>query len=347
MSSPAPPAAGPLPGRARGARRAKTILGYALAVVCLAWVIHGTRLDRLFANVGHISWSLVVLGLVFDVVSYICAGARWHFLLLPVGRLGALRTTQAIYAGLFLNEVLPMRVGELTRAYLVSRWLKASVLRIIPSMAMERFFEATWLAVGIGLTAMFVPLPQNLVRSGDILGALVLAGAALFFVIVLRERKRLAGEVAGRSRRSGLFGRLGRAAGNLGRGIGEIGLTWNTAAAFGTTFLVFAFQAFSFWLIMVAYHLHLSFWVGMAVFLIVYFGTSLPNAPANVGAYQFFCVLGLQLFGLDKTLATGFSIVVFVLLTVPLIILGFFAMARSGLSIGSLREDLKKIGSRP
>jgi hypothetical protein len=36
----------------------------------------------------------------------------------------------------------------------------------------------------------------------------------------------------------------------------------------------------------------------------------IPNAPANVGSYQFFSVLGLTLFGVDKTVAAGFSIAV-------------------------------------
>jgi len=57
-----------------------------------------------------------------------------------------------------------------------------------------------------------------------------------------------------------------------------------------------------------AYGLGLSFWVGAAVFLILHFGTALPNAPSNVGTYQFFTVLGLTLFGIDKTTATGFSV---------------------------------------
>jgi hypothetical protein len=49
-------------------------------------------------------------------------------------------------------------------------------------------------------------------------------------------------------------------------------------------------------LVMVSYGLRLSFWIGMAVYLIVQLGTLIPNAPANVGAYQFFCVVGLRLF---------------------------------------------------
>jgi uncharacterized protein (TIRG00374 family) len=347
MSAPQAPASGAGRVPTPRASRTKAIAGYILAAVFLAWVIRGTHFDRLFANVGQINWLLVALGLSADVLSYGFAGTRWHFLLKPVGPISALRGTQAIYAGLFLNEVLPMRVGELTRAYLVSRWLDVPVIRIVPSMAMERFFEATWLAVGIGLTTMFVPLPQKLLRSADILGALVLVGAAAFVLIVVYERRRLAAELSGRGAERRAPGRFRRAVRNLGRGFGEIGITRNTAAAFGSTFMVFALQASAFWLIMAAYHLPLSFWVGMAVFLIVYFGTSLPNAPANVGAYQFFCVLGLQLFGVDKTLATGFSIVVFILLTVPLIVLGLLAMARSGLSIRSLREDVRKISARP
>jgi hypothetical protein len=329
------------------ARRTKAILGYALAVVFLAWVIHGTRLDQLFANVGSISWPLVGLGLACDVLSYVCAGVRWHFLLKPVGRISPLRTTQAIYAGLFLNEILPMRVGELTRAYLVSRRLGVQVMSIVPSMAMERFFEAAWLAVGIGLTTMFVPVPARLVRAGDILGAAVLVGAAAFVVLVFWRKRRPAEATSPRDAGPNLGRRLKRLILGLGRGVGEIGLSGNTASAFFLTLLFFAFQAASFWLILIAYHLSFSIWVGTAVFLIVYFGTALPNAPANVGAYQFFCVLGLRLFGVDKTLATGFSIVVFILLTLPLIVVGFFAMARSGLTIRTLREDLRRIAGRP
>jgi len=332
-----------------GRRRAvigRVILGYLLAGVFLAWVFHGIEFGRLFENVARITWPLVALGLLFDVLSYVCAGVRWNFLLKPLGRIGVVRTTQAVYAGLFLNEVLPMRVGELARAYLVSGWLNADMLRVVPSMALERLFEGIWVAVGIGLTAMFVPLPKNLVRSADALGLIVLAGAAAFVFYVLWRRKRPLPEPAGGTLAPNIWRRVRRAVRNLGRGFGEIGLTWSTAVAFGATFLLFAFQALCFWLILTAYHIHLSFWAGAAVFLVIHFGTALPNAPANIGAYQFFCVLGLQLFSVDKTLATGFSFVVFILLTLPLLSIGFIALGQSGLSLRSLRDRLRKVSAK-
>lgn len=331
-----------LPPESRRRAIGQVILGYLLAAIFLAWVFHGIEFGRLFDNVARITWPLVALGLLFDVLSYVCAAVRWSSLLKPLGRIGVVRTTQAVYAGLFLNEVLPMRVGELARAYLVSGWLRADMLRVVPSMALERLFEGIWVAVGIGLIAMSVPLPKNLVRSADALGLIVLAGAAAFIFYVLRRRIRPLPEPAGGTPLANIWTRLRRAVGHLCRGFGEIGLTWSTAVAFGATFLMFALQALCFWLMLTAYHIHLSFWAGAAVFLIIHFGTSLPNAPANIGAYQFFCVLGLQLFSVDKTLATGFSFVVFILLTLPLLGLGFIALGQSGLSLGSLRDRLRK-----
>ena len=64
--------------------------------------------------------------------------------------------------------------------------------------------------------------------------------------------------------------------------------------------------------------------------------------PPNVGTYQFFTVVGLRLFGVDKTLATGFSIVVFVLLTLPLWVIGYFALSRSGMTLSQIKMKISK-----
>ena len=96
-------------------------------------------------------------------------------------------------------------------------------------------------------------------------------------------------------------------------------------------------QAMAFWCVMKAYALPFNLWIGAAVFLIVHLGTAIPNAPANVGTFQFFVVAGLTFFGLDKTAAAAFSLAVFVTLTLPLCLIGFFALTRSGLTLSSIR----------
>jgi uncharacterized protein (TIRG00374 family) len=319
----------------------KIALGYLIAAACLVWVFHDIHINRLFQNVARINWGWVALGIIFDVLSYISQGFRWHFLLRPVGNVPVLRTTQATYAGLFINEVLPMRIGEVARAYLVSRWASTEFIRVIPSMALERLFEGIWLAIGIGITALLVPLPKNLVKSGDILGIIVLVATGLFVYFVFRKHKEPAAHAIFRKHRMTPPKPIQAIFQRLGSGFKDIGLSHYSYLAFGVSLMLFVFQAFSFWFIMLAYGLHFSFWIGAAIFLIVHFGTALPNAPANVGSYQFFCVLGLTLFGVDKTLATGFSLVVFILLTLPLLMIGFFALGQSGMTLSSIKMTIK------
>jgi hypothetical protein len=54
-------------------------------------------------------------------------------------------------------------------------------------------------------------------------------------------------------------------------------------------------------------------------------------------------VIALTLFGIDKTFATGFSVVVFVVLTVPLWVLGSLALGRStGATLASIRTHVRQ-----
>ena len=51
---------------------------------------------------------------------------------------------------------------------------------------------------------------------------------------------------------------------------------------------------------------------------------------------QFFCVLGLGLFNVPKSTAVGFSLMMFGVLTLPLLIGGFIAVALTGLKLGDI-----------
>src|SRR5271154_5828296 len=95
-----------------------------------------------------------------------------------------------------------------------------------------------------------------------------------------------------------------------------------------------------------SYGLQLSFLAAVVVLLIINLGVSLPNAPANFGSYQFFCVLGLSVFQIEKTTATGFSFFAFLVLTLPVALLGFAASVRSGLSLSSIREKVTHMPRR-
>ena len=97
-------------------------------------------------------------------------------------------------------------------------------------------------------------------------------------------------------------------------------------------------QGLAFWAVVRASHLSLGLIAAFVVMIVVRFGTMLPGAPANLGTHQFSTVLGLSLFGVPQPQAAAFSVVVFAVLTIPLLVLGLGACLSAGLTWQRVRQ---------
>jgi glycosyltransferase 2 family protein len=299
--------------------------GYALGAACLAWTAHLVSGRDFIHHVRGLNWRLVALAVSVDVLSYACQGVRWKLLLQPVGRLSWFDATQAIYAGLFTSEVLPLRAGEGVRAWIAARRLGTGVTAVVPSMLAERLFDGLWLMTGIGLVATAVSLPQPLSGIGRAFAGTLLAATCTILYVASRPapppRPGVVSSVLARIR----------------TGLAAIGLAPRTWLAFAFSFLLISGQVLAFWIVLRAYGIPLPLWSGAAVAFMVQLGTAIPNAPANVGTYQFFTILGLSVFHVTASIAAGFSMVVFVILTVPLWLLGGLAVIRVNAALGTIR----------
>ncbi|MCM3873589.1 MAG: flippase-like domain-containing protein [Pyrinomonadaceae bacterium] len=339
----------------------RTFLSYTLGLVCLVWVFHNYDFNDLLRRVAAMNPYWVLAAIICDVLSYLCQGLRWRLLLHSFGSISVLETTQAIYSGMFVNEVLPLKLGELLRAYLISRWSAVKLGAVATSIVIERLFDGFWVMAGFVVTMILVPLPHRLVEAGDALSVLILVLIGLLIALSLRRGSLQAFITGGRggvreNRQKSLesieenqkpveWGLVRSVSGLLDRTAVELrSILYSPSSlfAFALSLLLVSLQWLAFWLVMLAYGLPLSLLSAAAVFVIVHVGSSLPSAPGSIGTYQFFTVLGLVLFGVDKTSATGFSLVVFVLLSVHIWVLGFWALRRSGLTLLGMRTELSK-----
>ncbi len=324
---------------ARGPRAGiQSWAGYAIGLACLVWVFHDVAPGEVLAGFAGLRWDLVALAIVADIASYAVQGTRWTLLLRPIAPLSVVRATQAIYAGLFTNEVIPLRVGEVLRAFLASQWLKIPVSVVASSIAAERFLDGIWLALTAGLLVLVVPLPRYLVGAEEILAAVIFAGI-LVFLWILRRRACESGPAP-------RGGRLMQLLDQFASALRIMGGSRTFYAAGAASALLLVLQVLAFWLVMEAYGLRLSVARGAAVLLILHLGTMVPGPPSNAGTYQFFTVVGLTIFGVDKTAATGFSLVVFLLLTIPLWLLGLLAFGKAGLDPRHIRKEVMGIVRR-
>lgn len=323
------------------------ILGYGLAVVCLVWVLHDFHLVQAMRQIANVDWKWVLVGITFDVMSYVIQGVRWKWLLTPFGRVKLTHSIRAVYAGLFANLVFPLRPGELLRSYLISDSDEIGLGKVLGSMGVERLIDLVIATAALAVISLMVDLPRKFEKTAYILAivALLLLSIVVAIIYYLELKIAKGSEVTKQPRLPGrLMGAL--------MGLHAMGTAPSFyLAVLGSIFMPLS-QVMGLWAMMRAYGLHLPFLAAVVVLLIINLGVSLPNAPANFGSYQFFCVLGCGVFwwyfGTDdtwKTTAAGFSFFAFLALTVPFALLGFLALLRSGLSLKSMRERVKHLPS--
>jgi len=305
-----------------------SLAGYALAAAALYWVFHDVNFPVLKRDIAHVNWLLACLGVFIDMGRYFAQSVRWSLLIRPVAKISFGRTFQSLYTGIFLNLILPLRMGEFARVFLASRFSGADYPSVFSTIITEYLIDGIWLAAGIGAIALAVPLPPQVANPARILGVVVLAavGAFVFFVLKTKEKVLVsAGTKLWKPLRM-LFSFVGIMRVSIRR-IGRSGVFW---PAFLISSLDIMFHAVAFWIVLIAYGIHLPLITATAILLFIFVGLVVPNAPSNVGSFQFFCVLGLLAFGVDKTSASGFSVLFFILITIPQVVLGWVMFSRSG-----------------
>jgi len=300
-------------------------------------VLRDFHIVKALHELANVNYKWVVLGMSFDVLSYGVQALRWKLLLTPFGKVRLTRAIRAVYAGLFANLVIPLRPGEVLRSYLLANSEEISLGRVLGSVGVERLVDLVIAAASLAIVSLLVDLPRRFKKIADTLGivTLIVLGIIVLLIFYLEYKLGKDATLAGRPRRI-----PGKAMAAL-MGLHAMGTAPSFYPAVLTSLLMPFCQVVGIWAMMQGYGLHLSFPAAVVVLLVINLGVSLPNAPANVGSYQFFCVVGLSVFQIEKSTATGFSIFAFLALTLPIALLSFVALIRSGLSLKSMREKVR------
>jgi uncharacterized membrane protein YbhN (UPF0104 family) len=308
--------------------RVLLVLVNVLSIGCLIWTLRDAKLGELKDDLATMDWKWVALAVVADIGVYFWHGLRWSLLLRPIVRAGYWRTVRAIYVGLFANEVLPFRAGEVLRCYLLGRWTGLPFSVSLSSALIERVFDGIWLCLCLALMLRFVPIPPQfhfLVDGGYALGIIVIGGAAVLAVAMSRRsNKKLAKSppveypAAGWRRHFAI----------LMDDLGLIGHSRYLYLALLQSLPYLLLQAIPIWASFKGYGFDLSLSVAFSLMVILRLGSAVPQAPGNLGLFQFLTKEVLEkMFDVVPAEAARFSLVLWGIVTLPLLIGGFIALS--------------------
>jgi uncharacterized protein (TIRG00374 family) len=127
-------------------------------------------------------------------------------------------------------------------------------------------------------------------------------------------------------------------------GLASLRSPFNVLMVFFTSVLIWLLETGKYWFVMHAFNFTVSFFALMLMNGIVNLATTIPSAPGYIGTFDAPGIAVLTAFGVEQSVAAGYTLVLHVALWLPITLLGAYYLAREGIRWNdSLRVEAKDV----
>ena len=334
----------PRPGRSR---LWQGLLGVAISVGFLVWALKGVDFTEVRDEIRHANpWWFLAAVLVSNA-TFPLRVFRWRVLLSNSTRERHFQPYwRAIAIGFMANNILPARAGEVVRAYAGNSLIGVPFSTALTSIAVERIFDGVVIVLLLALAVMSPGFPANATVHNTSIPALagtmaaIFVGALVVLIVVARMRDRALPPLERFIQRI-LPARLGpKITGvleNLVAGLAVMRSPLDIAKVIGWSLAVWLANALSYVLGFKAFGIDASLNAALVLQGVVAFGVAMPQAPGFFGVFEKLSQLVLGMYGVSLALSFSFAIGIHMGWFVPITAIGLVILARTGLSLKSLR----------
>lgn len=326
-------------------KSARFWIGLAISAVCLYFAFQGIDFGKLMAALIGMNYAWLVLAVCLWCVSYTGRVFRWRLLFFPQKmRLG--KIFSALSVGYFLSNILPARLGDIVRAYMIGDIEGVSKAFALSTVVVERISDGLTVVLLLAVTALFVPNIPDQAREGAIaVAATGVVGIAFLLLLSFQKERGLAllhrlSAPFSFLQRPGLWNALESL-------IDGFAVLRSPRPVIGVVFCAlyaWCLGGAVYWVIMHAVGLKDATGASMplaAAFLVMTV-TSLvvvvPSSPGYIGVFHYVAVLTLtSVYNVDKSTALTYAVVVHALSYLMLTLLGLFSIWREGLTYQRLQ----------
>lgn len=317
----------------------RTALGLLLSLACLVLLLRGVQWKVVEATLAQIRLPLLAVAVGVELFTFWAIAVRWQRLFLPHPAPTRGRLFEILNIAQLVNALLPAKLGPLVRAYLAGRGDSDRVAFALTTIVGEKVLEGvSLLMIALGLLP-FTPLADWL-QSTVWIGISLLFLLFGLFVVVASQRKRVI-------KWTGSW---------LARWPRLRSLTWSALSALdvwrnGYAVLAVLVWSLFIWAVTVLlnqlllWSLHIQVPPVASVFLLVVLqiGVRVPSSPGSIGVFHYLSVITLSLFGVDKSVALSYGVMLHLVTYLPASLLGSVYLAKAGYSLGQLRQDVASV----
>ncbi|MBK5106655.1 MAG: flippase-like domain-containing protein [Anaerolineales bacterium] len=295
-------------------------------------------LNQVIVRLRLADWRFLVASMIALVVSYILLAIRWRYLL--GNQPGFIPSFHSVNISNLVNSLTPIPEIAL-RVLITGQGSGMSVPGATSGMLVERSLEQVMRVLAF-LIAILTGYVLAINSSSILVNAGLIVGFLIMMALLLRNAERFVSWIKSQL---GRFPRLDQprvenvlndmqTGLKLAGGPKQLTIGWLMSFAIWGAFFIFAY------LVLVGLNINLPVPQLLAISLVT-LAVAPPSAPGTPGLYQATIVGALSLIaGLDLALMTTYAIMIHILQVLPLLILGFWGLMGTNLSLrGLLRQQ--------
>lgn len=311
----------------------------------LYWVLRGTSLSEILTHLRQAHPVPLIIATVLATLTFPLRAIRWHYLLRRVdgSPVPPAALWHATAIGFMANNTLPFRLGELVRSYAISRIGGVPLGSSLSSVAVERALDLLTLMGLLGIALLRSGLPADTIIMGSRLDRLAIrAGilcllifvAALAVILFPRLAERVVRKLIPFPR---VADRIVALVDALRRGFEILREPRRLVPAVFWSIVHWLLNGFAFYIAFFAFDIRVDFAGALLMQTLLAFGVAAPSTPGYFGVFELVTAAALALFGVPASLGVAYGATYHITTFIPIVLLGLWSMARTGLHLREVR----------
>lgn len=321
------------------------MIGLLISGLFIYLALRGININDLAASFKEADYLYFIPVILVIVLGHYLRCYRWGIILESLVKYDQKRLFAIGSIGFMAVSMLPARLGEFARPYLVKQKSGVRMSATMATIIVERVFDVLALMVLMFMVLVKIDLPPIIFNTG--ITTLSVAFAVLLVLIFLAVKKDFSLntiDIIVSKFPTRLAKPLKHLAHSFIEGLQILPDIKKTLYVSLLSFLIWIVIGSSAYVLFFAYGFKLSLINAFAITVIVALGVMLPAAPGFVGTYHFACVLGLKSFGIAKATALSYAIALHFLQMMPVIILGLIFLPFQKISLpGMIKNEEKEM----
>lgn len=339
------------------------IIGLVISLIFLVWALSQEDLGEVVGTIGSMNWVSLLPALALYFTGVVVRAVRWRILLTPLRLKQSLPDVfEVVVIGYMANNLLPARIGELVRAFVMQRRTSVRKTSTLATIVVERIFDGLVMIGFVATALLFVILfDPDILSVGEghkfgtlisdwspyiALGAVAFLAFLVLFVLLASSQRRMQALVTFGLRfvPGRLHERVERLAAAFIRGLGSLRSATNLILVLVLSLTAWLFEAGMYYVIgnwgfglTGSDGTPVPFYAYVLATGIINLSTLIPQAPGYLGVFE---VVGkgvlVGAFGVATGAATSYVLLLHAALFLPVTLLGVLFLARESLSWADL-----------